>query len=607
MEVFTILLRSNKQRVANVLNITSSLQNNCNIVPAIEGSTNELEFVLEDRHIHPDYYNFCLRGELACVMSHLKVWKKIVDRNLDSAIVLEDDAVIEDDFLETFQALNIPDTADFVYLFVHPDCYQGETFQDNSELQSGYFTYGTVGYWLNRQTAQDLIEMFSHNINAPVDKSISWLLSTYKKEYYCVKNNLVETNGNLYNRSPESSIGTTQRYKDGVIDFSFYLDEGDYLCYPCVDVSEKNGPQNLENTLEENRNKCEGPGFTSNGLFLETVDKNSWTVSPNTCIYLKARGRRNPAILLTGGCGYIGSHCILELLSTTNLEIVVLDNLSNSTTENLDILRDFGKIYFYEFDLTDDPLSTVFTKHNIQSVIHLAGYKSVPESCSESIKYYYNNLTGLINLIDAMKHYGVNQLIFSSSATVYDIKNSSLPIGETSPTCPNNPYGQTKLMSEQIIKDSGINSVILRYFNPVGCHPILRPDNGTNLFPQIVKAIKQKTDVKIYGNDYLTKDGTGIRDYIHVVDLAKGHGAALNKLSHDKTWDIFNLGTGQGYSVLEILEEFNRQLESQVSWNIEDRRPGDAAEVWADVSKANQFLNWKADLTLKDMVSSVLK
>jgi GR25 family glycosyltransferase involved in LPS biosynthesis len=291
MKIFTILLFSNKERVANVLKISSQLETV--IVPAIEGSTNQLEFCLEGRKIHPDYLNFCLRGEIACILSHLKVWKEIVNQNLDNAIILEDDAVIQDDFLNNFNNLNIPETADFVYLFVHPDTYQNNSCD---MLQKGYFTYGSVGYWLNQQTAKDLINMFNHQINTPVDKSISWLLSTYQKEYYCLKKNLVETRGGLYNHNSLSSIGATKKFSSDKVDFSFYIDEGEFLCYPCVDIDVDINVDIDENysvnnsTLEENKIKCrvneDYIGFTSNGVFLKNTE--NWKISEDTCIYLKS-------------------------------------------------------------------------------------------------------------------------------------------------------------------------------------------------------------------------------------------------------------------------------------------------------------------------------
>lgn len=325
-------------------------------------------------------------------------------------------------------------------------------------------------------------------------------------------------------------------------------------------------------------------------------------------------------ILLTGGCGFIGSHTAVELL-LEGYSLIIVDNLDNS---NYDVIRKIkeivkleDRISFFNYDITNrENLEIIFKHHpNIEAVIHFAAYKAVSESVAEPLKYYKNNLVGLLNLLDCMKKYNVYNFIFSSSATVYG-NPESLPLTEESSLSTLNPYGNTKLFGEEILKDvsniTNIKTIILRYFNPVGAHPsglIGESPKGipNNLFPYILSVIRKEIDhLHVFGNDYPTKDGTGVRDYIHVVDLAKGHVAALKHIHNVDNYDIFNLGTGNGYSVLEIVNKFSELLEYEVPHIITERRYGDSAEVYADCSKASNILNWKAELNLENMVRDTL-
>ncbi len=316
-------------------------------------------------------------------------------------------------------------------------------------------------------------------------------------------------------------------------------------------------------------------------------------------------------ILVTGGAGYIGSHTCVELLDR-GYEIAVLDNFVNSKPEVLDRIRTLtGKDFpFYEADLLDaDAVEKVFTEQNIDAVIHFAGLKAVGESVAQPLRYYHNNITGTLNLCQAMQRHNVKRIIFSSSATVYG-DPASVPIREDFPLSTTNPYGSTKLMIERILQDlhrsdSEWNIVLLRYFNPVGAHAsgLLGEDpNGipNNLTPYIAKvASGQLPLVHVFGNDYPTADGTGVRDYIHVVDLALGHIAALQK--DQPGVYIYNLGTGIGYSVLDVIHAYEKACGHELPYVIDPRRPGDIAECYADPAKAYNELGWKAEKNLAEM------
>ncbi|HPY00174.1 MAG TPA: UDP-glucose 4-epimerase GalE [Candidatus Marinimicrobia bacterium] len=318
-------------------------------------------------------------------------------------------------------------------------------------------------------------------------------------------------------------------------------------------------------------------------------------------------------ILLTGGAGYIGSHTLVELLNQ-NHEITVIDNLSNSKIESIKRVKTItGKeLIFNKIDLCNIiELEKVFSSNQFEAVIHFAGLKAVGESVQKPLLYYYNNITGTINLCQMMIKYDVKNIVFSSSATVYG-NPTSVPITEDFPIKPANPYGNTKYIIETILKDIQIanpnwNVIILRYFNPVGAHEsglIGEDPNGipNNLMPYISQvAVGRLPYLKVYGNDYPTKDGTGIRDYIHVVDLAQGHLKALDKLSTKPGYCIYNLGTGQGYSVLDVITTFEKWSQRKIPYKIVGRRPGDIAECYADPSKANRELAWKAERNLDDM------
>ncbi|MFA7565012.1 MAG: UDP-glucose 4-epimerase GalE [Candidatus Neomarinimicrobiota bacterium] len=318
-------------------------------------------------------------------------------------------------------------------------------------------------------------------------------------------------------------------------------------------------------------------------------------------------------ILLTGGAGYIGSHTLVELLNQ-NHEITVIDNLSNSKIESIKRVKTItGKeLIFNKIDLCNIiELEKVFSSNQFEAVIHFAGLKAVGESVQKPLLYYYNNITGTINLCQMMIKYDVKNIVFSSSATVYG-NPTSVPITEDFPIKPANPYGNTKYIIETILKDIQIanpnwNVIILRYFNPVGAHEsglIGEDPNGipNNLMPYISQvAVGRLPYLKVYGNDYPTKDGTGIRDYIHVVDLALGHLKALDKLSTKPGYCIYNLGTGQGYSVLDVITTFEKWSQRKIPYKIVGRRPGDIAECYADPSKANRELAWKAERNLDDM------
>ena len=321
------------------------------------------------------------------------------------------------------------------------------------------------------------------------------------------------------------------------------------------------------------------------------------------------------SILVTGGAGFIGSHTVVELLNSGK-EVIILDNFSNSKPEVLDNIRKItGKDFkFYEIDYLDrEKLEKVFEENKIDAVMNFAGYKAVGESVQKPIEYYTNNVSGALVLLDTMKKYGCKKFIFSSSATVYG-ENAQIPYTEETKTGDTtNPYGTTKLFIEQILKDiyksdNSWDICILRYFNPIGAHEsglIGEKPNGipNNLMPYITKvAVGQLKELSIFGNDYNTPDGTGVRDYIHVVDLAKGHIKALEKLDKEKEGlYIYNLGTGHGTSVLEMVNAFEKATGKKVPYKIAPRRAGDLAEYYAKTKKAEEELGWTATKTIEDM------
>lgn len=316
---------------------------------------------------------------------------------------------------------------------------------------------------------------------------------------------------------------------------------------------------------------------------------------------------------MTGGCGYIGSHTVVEL-QKNGFDVVIVDNLSNSKEAVLDRIQQITgtKPTFYKVDMTDKAaLRGVFEKEKFSDVIHFAGLKAVGESVRKPLEYYRNNLDSTMNLLELMREFGVKNIVFSSSATVYG-NPATVPITEDFPLSCTNPYGQTKLMIEYILKDlykadASFNIALLRYFNPIGAHPsglIGEDPNGipNNLVPYITQVAVGKLErLNVFGNDYPTRDGTGVRDYIHVVDLAKGHLAALKKLSENCGLVIYNLGTGNGYSVLEVLNAFSETVGRPLPYVIAPRRAGDIAECYADPTKAYKELGWKAELDLKRM------
>ena len=319
------------------------------------------------------------------------------------------------------------------------------------------------------------------------------------------------------------------------------------------------------------------------------------------------------SILVTGGAGFIGSHTVVELLEK-NEDIIIVDNFINSKPEVLDKIKKIAKkdFKFYEVDLlNEEKLEKVFRDNNIEAVIHFAGLKAVGESVEKPIEYYHNNITGTLVLLKLMKKYNCKKIIFSSSATVYGIPKE-VPIKEDFPLSTTNPYGSTKLMIEQILQDVCVSdkefcAILLRYFNPIGAHesgligeePNCIPNN---LMPYINKVANGELDhLNIFGNDYDTIDGTGVRDYIHVVDLAKGHVKALEKARKITGARPYNLGTGKGYSVLEIVKAFENTTGVTIKYELTERRPGDVAECYADPTKALEELGWKAEKTLNEM------
>ena len=319
--------------------------------------------------------------------------------------------------------------------------------------------------------------------------------------------------------------------------------------------------------------------------------------------------------LVTGGAGFIGSHTVVELLNA-GYDVIIVDNFVNSKPEALEAIKKItGKDFkFYKVDIVNkEELNKVFDENpDIQAVIHFAALKAVGESVAKPIEYYENNLNGTLSLVDCMRKHNVKKIVFSSSATVYG-DPASVPIKEDFPKSATNPYGQTKVMIEQILSDIYVSDnswsiVLLRYFNPIGAHEsglIGEAPNGipNNLMPYINQVALGKLDhLRVFGNDYPTPDGTGVRDYIHVVDLAKGHVSALKKLEKEgEGLYIYNLGTGNGYSVLDMVKAFEKSTGKEVPYKIAPRREGDIATCYADSKKAKEELGWEATKTLEDM------
>ena len=321
-------------------------------------------------------------------------------------------------------------------------------------------------------------------------------------------------------------------------------------------------------------------------------------------------------ILATGGAGYIGSHTCVELLEAGH-DVVVVDNLDNSSEEALRRVEKItGKsLTFYQSDLTDMPaLEKIFDEHRFDSVVHFAGLKAVGESVEVPLRYYQNNLIGTLNLLECMRTKGPRDLVFSSSATVYGDPDS-VPVTEETALGPNNPYGRTKYFIEEMCRDvassltdgKGWKIVLLRYFNPVGAHPsgLMGEDPAdipNNLMPFIMQvAVGRRPQLSVFGSDYPTPDGTGVRDYIHVVDLAKGHLAALESIDSFEGSVAINLGTGRGYSVLEIVQTVEKVTGRKIPYEMVDRRPGDVATIYADPSRAAELLGWRAELGLEEI------
>ena len=323
-------------------------------------------------------------------------------------------------------------------------------------------------------------------------------------------------------------------------------------------------------------------------------------------------------ILVTGGCGYIGSHTVLELLNK-NYDVVVVDNFSNSSFESIRRVQKItGKtVTFYEADIRDcEAMEKIFASHTFDAVIHFAAFKAVGESCRMPLKYYENNISGTVSLLQIMEKYNVKKIIFSSSATVYG-DPERLPLDETCRLSTTNPYGSTKLMMEMIMQDlhkadNTWNIILLRYFNPVGAHEsglIGEDPKGipNNLMPYVAQVASGKLQcINVFGNDYDTPDGTGVRDYIHVVDLALGHIAAIEQCN-DSGVHIYNLGTGHGYSVLDMIKAFEKACGKTLPYKICERRPGDIAACYAAPDKAKNELKWEAKFGIEEMCASQWK
>ena len=319
------------------------------------------------------------------------------------------------------------------------------------------------------------------------------------------------------------------------------------------------------------------------------------------------------AILVTGGAGYIGSHTVIELINE-GYEVVVVDDYSNSKPAVIDRIEEISgtRPVFHEVNITNKgALKEVFEAHDLEAVIHFAGYKAVGESVAQPLKYYANNLNGTIVLMQLMNEYNVKKMVFSSSATVYGMINKA-PFTEDMPLSTTNPYGTTKMFIEQFIQDQYVadndwSAALLRYFNPIGAHPSGKigedpNDIPNNLMPYITQvAVGKREKLSVFGSDYETHDGTGVRDYIHVIDLAKGHIRALEKVLQTTGVDAYNLGTGKGYSVLDVVNAFEKANNVEIPYELVDRRPGDIGTSYADVSKAKDTLGWEASFGIEDM------
>jgi UDP-glucose 4-epimerase len=318
-------------------------------------------------------------------------------------------------------------------------------------------------------------------------------------------------------------------------------------------------------------------------------------------------------ILVTGGTGFIGSHTCVKLLEADH-QVVIMDNLVNSRQEIVSKIETLGKknVVFYQGDIRDTKrLEEIFSNHHIDAVIHFAGLKAVGESVSIPLEYYDNNVNGSIQLLKVMKKYDCKKIVFSSSATVYGM-NDNVPFKEDYPLSTTNPYGATKKMIEEILQDLYVGDpefsiALLRYFNPIGAHPsglIGENPNGipNNLLPYVAKVASGELEqLSVFGDDYDTIDGTGVRDYIHVQDLAEGHIAALEYIKNNQGVEAFNLGTGQGYSVLQVVKAFEKASGKRVKYQIVDRRPGDIGSCYASTQKSKNILRWEAKLDLDTM------
>lgn len=324
-------------------------------------------------------------------------------------------------------------------------------------------------------------------------------------------------------------------------------------------------------------------------------------------------------ILVTGGTGYIGSHTVVELLNN-DYEVIIIDNLCNSDASVIDKIEKITnkKVTFYKEDVCNKKaLQTIFKKNKIDAVLHFAGLKAVGESVAKPLMYYRNNLDSTLTLLEVMQENNCKKLVFSSSATVYG-SPASLPIKEDFPLSVTNPYGQTKLMIENILRDlykadNEWSIALLRYFNPIGAHEsglIGENPQGipNNLMPYIIKvATNELPCLNIFGDDYDTKDGTGVRDFIHVVDLAKGHIKALERIKNHQEIDCYNLGTGQGYSVLDLVNTFEKVNNIKIKYKISERRPGDIAACYADPTYAKEKLGWQAEKNIEEMCKDSYK